>query len=175
MHAIRTTAALLFLICLLACGAVAVAPNTEQRVAAIAADNATRPLVVYYSRTGKARLAATALKNRLGCDIAEIVSKRDIGIATITLDQMFDRDDAQEPFPHDLTRYNPVIIVSPIWFMKLSSPARTFIKHHPDLRGRDVYIITTQAVRWSGKTMQSPRPRPKKACRSEASSTSAAS
>ncbi len=108
-----------------------------------APDNATQPLVVYYSRTGKARLAATVLAHRLGCETAEIVSKRSIGIFTITFDQLFNRTDEQEAFVKDLRNYNPIVLVSPIWFMKLSSPVRTFIQRHEDLKGRDVYIITT--------------------------------
>lgn len=140
---VRTNAALLFVVFLIACGCVSFAQSPATQTAVVASDNATHPLVVYYSRTGKARMVATVLKERLSCDMAPIVSKRDIGIGTITLDQMFNRDDAQEPFAHDLTRCNPVIIVAPIWFMKLSSPARTFIARQQGLRGRDLYIITT--------------------------------
>lgn len=102
----------------------------------------SKPFIVCYSRTGRARMVATTLKNQLGCEMGEIISSSEKGVFTIMLDQFFNRDDDQKPFSKDLKDYNPVIIVTPIWFMKLSSPARTFIKQG-SLKGKDVYIFTT--------------------------------
>jgi flavodoxin len=105
-------------------------------------ETGTKPYVVYYSRTGKARMVATALKNQLGCEMGEIVSHSKKGVFTIMLDQLFNRDDCQEPLAANLKEYNPIIIVTPVWFMRLSSPARKFIKT-ADLKGKDAYIVTT--------------------------------
>jgi flavodoxin len=105
-------------------------------------DNDSKPFVVYYSRTGRARMVATALKNQLGCEMGEIISDSKKGVFTIMLDQLFNRNDCQQPFTTNLKDYNPIIIVSPIWFMRLSSPARTFIKN-VDLKGKDAFIFTT--------------------------------
>jgi hypothetical protein len=107
-----------------------------------AADNSVKLFVVCYSRTEKARMVATALKNQLGCEMGEIVSHSKKGVFTIMLDQVFNRDDCQEPLSTNLKAYNPIIIVTPVWFMRLSSPARTFIKT-ADLKGKDAYIFTT--------------------------------
>jgi flavodoxin len=106
------------------------------------ADNSAKPFVVCYSRTGKARMVATALKNQLGCEMGEIVSHSKKGVFTIMLDQLFNRDDCQDPLSTNLKAYNPIVIVTPVWFMRLSSPARTFMKT-ADLKGKDVYIFTT--------------------------------
>ena len=57
------------------------------------------------------------------------------------MDQVFDRADEQEPLKQNLGEYNPIILVTPIWLMRLSSPARTFIKQG-ELNGKDVYIFT---------------------------------
>lgn len=116
----------------------------SQEITAVtaSADNRAKPFVVYYSRTGKARMVATALKNQLGCEMGEIVSHSKKGVFTIMLDQAFNRDDCQEPLSTNLKAYNPIIIVTPVWFMRLSSPARTFIKT-ADLKGKDAYIFTT--------------------------------
>ena len=105
-------------------------------------ENATMPFVVYYSRTGRAQMVATALKNQLGCEMGEIMSDSKKGVFTIMLDQLFNRNDCQQPFSKNLKVYNPIIIVSPIWFMRLSSPARTFIKN-TDMKGKDAFIFTT--------------------------------
>lgn len=128
-------------VCSSICSAISIAEETptDQSFAHL---EDTKPFVVYYSRTGRARMVATALKNQLGCEVGEILSAGEKGILTIFLDQLLDRDDDQKPFATDLKDYNPVIIVSPIWLMKLSSPARTFIKQG-SLQGKDVYIFTT--------------------------------
>ncbi len=47
----------------------------------------------------------------------------------------------------DLASYNPIIICSPIWMQKLSSPARTFLKN-PALKGKDLYIFASFQGRW---------------------------
>ena len=104
------------------------------------------PLIVYYSRSGKTRMVANTLKDQLSCGVTEIKSTRDregfFGIFTCVLDQLLDRDDQIESFKKDLKGYNPIIIASPIWIGKLSSPARTFIKQ-VKLQGKEVYMVIT--------------------------------
>lgn len=139
---VRYSLILLFLFVFSAvCNSISIAEETpiQQPVADL---EDTKPFVVFYSRTGRAQMVATALKNQLGCEMEEIVSNIERGVFTIMLDQLFNRDDDQKPFEKDLRDYNPVFIVSPIWFMKLSSPARTFIQKGL-LKGKDVYIFTT--------------------------------
>jgi len=106
----------------------------------------SNPIIVYYSRTGKTRIVANALKEQLPCEIAEIKSTEDRegfwGVITCVLDSLFNRDDVIEPFNKDLKGYNPIIIASPIWIGKLSSPARTFMKQ-AGLNGKEVYIVLT--------------------------------
>ena len=133
----------LFLSLLMLVGTCGISAISYALATMSATDNETQPLVVYYSWTGKARMVAHALKKRLSCEVTEIIPERSIGIATIVLDQFFNRERKPLPITHDLTHYNPIIIVSPIWFMKLSSPVRTFIDTTPALRGRIVYIVTT--------------------------------
>ena len=38
--------------------------------------------------------------------------------------------------------YNPIIIATPIWLGRLSSPVRTFIKQ-TNLKGKEVYLVLT--------------------------------
>lgn len=106
----------------------------------------SKPIVVYYSRTGKTRTVANTLKEQLSGEIEEIQSTKDregfLGLLTCVLDSIFDRDDTIEPFSKDLSAYNPVIIASPIWIGKLSSPAREFMKQ-ANLEDKDVYIFLT--------------------------------
>jgi flavodoxin len=106
----------------------------------------SNPLIVYYSRSGKTRIAVNGLTDKLSCETAEIKSIEDrsgfFGILTCVLDQVLERDAQIEPFKKDVTGYNPIIIATPIWLGKLSSPARTFIKQS-GLKGKEVYIVLT--------------------------------
>ena len=143
---LKTRKATVLILTLVICffGAFSEPAFTQETPPALSAspNNNSKPFVVYYSRTGRARMVATALKNQLGCEMGEIISDSKKGVFTIMLDQLFNRNDCQQPFSKNLKEYNPIIIVSPIWFMRLSSPARTFIKN-TDLKGKDALIFTT--------------------------------
>jgi flavodoxin len=126
-------------------------PRAQPENDAAISDNASRPLVVYYSRQGHARMLATALSSRVGGDLAEIESTRSRGVARITWEQLFGLSDAQEPMGREVESYNPIIVVSPIYFMKLSAPGRTFIETAIP-PGKDVYVFTTSGGPLAGFT-----------------------
>lgn len=119
-------------------------------------EQSNRPLVVYYSRQGHAKMLATALKNHIHADIEEIRSEKKRGVFTIMMEQLFGLDDRQAAPEKDLSQYNPIIVVAPIYFMKLSAPARTFIDRSiPD--GKDIYVFTTSGGPLAGFTKNSIR------------------
>lgn len=105
-----------------------------------------KPLIVCYSRTGNSRIVADALLEYLSGTIEELESteNRDgfLGIVTCVLDQLLDRDDILKPLDKDPKNYDPIIIVTPIWIGKISSPARTFIKQ-AGLQNKDLYLFLT--------------------------------
>lgn len=117
--------------------------KADDAVEKVQADSgAKKPLVVYYSRTGNARMVATALGNHLDAEVEEMPSEKDRGIFTIMGEQWFWGDDKQKPFEKNLQDYSPIIVVAPIYFMKLSAPGRFFIEEViPD--GSEVYVFTT--------------------------------
>jgi flavodoxin len=83
-------------------------------------------LILYYSKTGKTKLACEALKKTLGADILEIKFVKD----------------KIEPEHPDLSPYAFIILGSPIWAGKLSTPIRILIdKNRFD--GKKVVIFTT--------------------------------
>ena len=105
-----------------------------------------KPLVFFFSRSGKTRMVANALQAGLSCDMEEINSKKKRtgfrGNMTCMLDQVFSRNDKQEPYAKELKFYNPILICSPNWIGKLSSPVRTFVKE-TNLQGKDAYLFVT--------------------------------
>ncbi len=139
--------ATLAVVCVLAATLV---PASAQEAPSLG-EGSQGPLVVYYSRQGHARMLATALKNHLHADIEEIRSEKGRGIFTIICEQLFGLGDRQAAPEKDLTRYNPIIVVAPIYFMKLSAPARTFIERSIPT-GKDVYVFTTSGGPLAGFT-----------------------
>jgi flavodoxin len=111
----------------------------------------TKPLVLYYSLTGKNKIIAEELKKQFSCDMGEIklASERSgiWGFVVSGYENIFDKDAELQPFTTDMASYNPIIICSPIWMQKISSPARTFLKN-PQLKGKEVYLFVSYAGRW---------------------------
>lgn len=84
-------------------------------------------LILYYSRTGKTRIVAEELKTLIpAARLVEI--KSDVGIMkAVFWHQLFNRNACNEPIQVDLRKYDRIILCSPIWLQKISSPIRTII------------------------------------------------
>jgi len=111
----------------------------------VAAASQLKPLLVYYSRSGTTRTVAKELARNLSCDTEEIVSRKNRffwGTLTCIHDQLFDRDDDIEPIKKDPSIYNRLIIASPVWIHRISSPMRTFLKYS-GLKGKAVCLVLT--------------------------------
>lgn len=104
------------------------------------------PLIVYYSRSGTSRIVAETLVEQLAFPVEDIQSTKNregfLGIFTCVLDQLLNRDDTLKPLKIDPKDFNPIILVTPIWIGKLSSPARTCLKQ-PAFEGKDMYLVIT--------------------------------
>lgn len=111
----------------------------------VVAKSQSKSLVVYYSRSGTTRTVAKELARNLSCDTEEVVSRKNRffwGTLTCIHDQLFDRDDDIEPIKKDLSTFNRLIIASPVWVHRISSPMRTFLKYS-GLRGKAVCLMLT--------------------------------
>jgi len=120
--------------------------------AAVAAAPASKPLIVYFSLTGKNKIISAELQKQLNAPVAELklVSERSgiWGFVVSGYENFFDKDAELQPFTTDLAPHNPIIICSPVWMGKLSSPARTFLKS-PVLKGKDIYIFASCQGHWA--------------------------
>jgi flavorubredoxin len=110
-----------------------------------AAETIRKPLILYYSLTGTTRTIAQELSRALSCETEEIVSQKYrqyLWKITCVNDQLFDRDDALAPVKTDLTKYNQLIIASPVWIHTISSPMRTLIKYN-GFKNKQVWLVLT--------------------------------
>jgi menaquinone-dependent protoporphyrinogen IX oxidase len=112
----------------------------------LAADAATgKTLIIYYSRTGNSRLISHILQKELNAQVLEIKDLEDrsgtLGYAGAGFDGFFDRHTTIEPAKADLSPYSNIVIVSPIWNWKLSTPIHTFLDSNR-LDGKTVVLFT---------------------------------
>ena len=103
-------------------------------------------LIMYYSRTGITKMTCEALQKSLAADILEI---RDLknrsggwGFFTGAVGSLFGLHTEIEPAHPDLSPYTYIIIASPIWTGKLSTPIRTLIDKNR-FEGKKVILFTT--------------------------------
>lgn len=91
-----------------------------------------KTLVVYFSRLGYVRKIAYEQANALGADVYEIKSteKTDgtLGFWWCGRFGMHRRAMPIEPITADLTKYDKIIVCSPVWVFSIASPVRAFLK-----------------------------------------------
>ncbi|MCX5894990.1 MAG: hypothetical protein NTZ51_04040 [Proteobacteria bacterium] len=108
-------------------------------------DTAGKTLIIYYSRTGKSSLISKTLQKELNAQILEIKDLEDrsgtLGYAGAGFDAFFDRHTTIDPAKADLSPYSNIIIVSPIWNWKLSTPIHTFIENNR-FEGKKLVLFT---------------------------------
>ena len=89
-------------------------------------------LVVYYSRTGGTRAVAAAIARSIGAEAERIADLRDrdgwFGYLKCAIDQALKLNPPQQPLRSDLTKYDVVVVGTPIWDNTCSAPVRAFLK-----------------------------------------------
>lgn len=96
-------------------------------------------LVVYYSRSGNTEKVARSIAEALGADLEPIVdktSRRGIrGYLRSGFEAATRRLTNIEQPKRDLSKYDLIILGSPVWDASMSSPMRTFLtQHRADLK-----------------------------------------
>ena len=92
-----------------------------------------KTLVAYYSRTGNTKRVAEALTENLNADIEAIMSDtKEKGTGRLAM-QAFLRVRAKiTQTTNDAASYDMVVIGSPVWVGKMSSPIRTYLAQNKD-------------------------------------------
>ena len=90
-----------------------------------------KTLVVYYSRTGNTKMIAETISESLDCDIEEIVDKEKRGGILGYLKSGYEASRNKlsiiEDPKHDLSKYDLLIVGTPVWAGKMSVPIRTYL------------------------------------------------
>ena len=90
-----------------------------------------KTLVVYYSRTGVTRKVAEAIQKELGCDLEEIIDRKDrkgpLGFIVSCKDAALKKETDIQPPAKNPQDYDLVIIGTPVWAGTMSCAVRTYV------------------------------------------------
>jgi flavodoxin len=90
-------------------------------------------IAIYYSQTGNNRFIAKKLSKEIQADLEQIETKAK-SIFPLLLLTWFKKGAKIKPLDIDLTKYDRVILLGPIWMGNLISPLRGFVKRY----GKDI-------------------------------------
>jgi len=96
----------------------------------------SKTLVVFYSRTGNTKKVAEEIANALKCDIEEIIDTKDRSGASGYLasgrDAMKKKLTGIKEIKNDPSQYDLIILGTPVWAAKMSTPVRTYISQNKE-------------------------------------------
>ncbi len=105
-----------------------------------------KALVVFYSRSGTTREAAERIARRLGADLEEIhdpTDRRGIrGWVRSILDARRERKPPIAPALHDPSRYDLVVVGTPVWDAHVSAPVRAYLSLHAGALRKVAFFVT---------------------------------
>jgi len=116
-----------------------------------------KSVVVYYSLTGKTRLAARAIAEALNAPLVEITEKKPRRVGPFTyliggFGAMTNRGSRISPIDVDIRQYERIFIGSPIWASRPTPPVNSFI-YQTNFEGRPVIPFFTMGGTTSEKAL----------------------
>jgi flavodoxin len=105
-----------------------------------------KTLVVYYSRTGTTKKVAEFISSKLNCDLEEIVDVKSrkgvVGWLRSGMEATTNKNASINESKYDLASYDLVIVGTPIWNGRISSPMRTYLNQNKDGLRRAGFFCT---------------------------------
>jgi flavodoxin len=105
-----------------------------------------KPLVVFYSRTGRTKQVGEAIATALNCGNEELVDTRKrsgpIGFFQSGMEARSKQLTVLQPVRHDPSLYDIVILGTPIWMGTMSSAMRTYIAENKSKFNRVAFFCT---------------------------------
>ncbi len=115
-----------------------------------------KKLVVFYSYTGNTKMIANMIKDRIDCDILELIPKIPYSTDYQTVvdeeqnSSSKDKIREYEDIKINMDDYDEIIVGSPVWWYSCVPIIRTFLKNN-DLSNKIVKAYATNAG-WLGHT-----------------------
>jgi flavodoxin len=113
-----------------------------------------KTLVLYYSRTGNTGKIAEELADALGCDIEEIVDTVDrsgaSGYMRSVYHAIMKKPTVLKEMKNDPADFDLVVIGTPVWNMKMSTPIRTYITQNQAKFNNVAFFATASGNAFDG-------------------------
>jgi flavodoxin len=106
--------------------------------------------IVYYSKVGNTEIAAKYLAEKLGANIIKLEDKTNYkGLLGFIKGGMNASKVKMAELDHsvydEMARYDRIVLATPVWAGK-TTPAMNAILENVDFTGKEVYVMTTQAM-----------------------------
>lgn len=106
-----------------------------------------KTLIVYFSRSGNTKKVVDQLSDMICCDAVETVGELTnrsgvLGYARSLWESLTSSAPIIEPPQNDPSRYDVVIVASPVWISRLASPMRTYLLKMQDKLPRLAFLVT---------------------------------
>lgn len=117
-----------------------------------------KKLIVYYSYTGHTKMIAESIQEKLQCDILEIkpVKEYSKDYNQVVSEEQNNESTNKKPeiqkINKDLSKYDEIIIGSPVWWYTIAPVIRTFLLEN-DFTGKVIRPFATNAG-WLGQTFK---------------------
>ena len=105
-------------------------------------------LVIFYSRSNNTLRIAEEIRNTLGCDLEEVIDTHNrtgaMGYMHSVINALRKTPAIIKDLKKDLTMYDLIIIGTPVWTGKMSTPIRTFIaQNHAKFKNTAFFCTAT--------------------------------
>ena len=118
----------------------------------------SKKLVVYYSYTGNTKMIAERIQKMLKCDVLEIkpVIPYSTDYQTVVDEEQNNESTGKTPeiekINKDLSKYDEIIVGTPVWWYTIAPVIRTFLKEN-NLKDKIIKPFATNAG-WLGQTFK---------------------
>lgn len=115
-------------------------------------------IIVYFSYTGHTKMIAESIQKKLQCDILEIKPEKaysrdyELVVSEEQNNSSSNKTPEIENINIDLSKYDEIIIGTPVWWYTIAPVIRTFLKQN-DLSNKKIIPFATNAG-WLGHTFQ---------------------
>lgn len=118
----------------------------------------SKKLIVYFTYTNNTKKIAEDIKAKLNCDILEIKPVKPYDKDYDTVVRLEQNNETAKKTPDiekidmDLSKYDEIILGSPVWWYTIAPVIRTFLKQN-DLSGKKIVPFATNGG-WIGRTFK---------------------
>jgi flavodoxin len=128
--------------------------------ASVPAMGANRTLVVFYSFTGNTESIVGSITNAISADVVEVhpaeegldYAANNYAIGSQLIAGIRANPDSAESYPAiqetavDFSRYDNVIVATPLWWSNMAAPMQTFLfQHGAEMAGKNVALVVSSA------------------------------